>query len=87
MNMLKSKDKRISLSTDLIEGMKSIKYLCWEKIFDKKIMEIRNKEYYDLTILRASDGLLAILWNCITVILLYVFLTEYNSLNHIPNIK
>ena len=85
--MLKSKDKRISLSKDLIEGMKSIKYLCWEKIFDKKIMEIRKKEYYALTILRASDGLVGMLWNCINYILLYVFLTEYNSLNHITNIK
>jgi len=85
--MLKSKDKRISLSKDLIEGMKSIKYLCWEQIFDKKIMEIRNKEYLSLTILRASDGLVAMLWNCINYILLYVSLTEYNSLNHITNIK
>ena len=85
--MLKSKDKRISLSTDLIEGMKSIKYLCWEKIFDKKIMKIRKKEYLALTKSRVSDGLLAILWNCINYILLYVFLTEYNSLNHITNIK
>lgn len=40
--MMKIKDKRISLSTDLIEGMKSIKYLCWENIFDKKIMSIRK---------------------------------------------
>ena len=85
--MLKSKDKRISLSKDLIEGMKSIKYLCWEQIFDKKIMEIRNKEYLALTILRASDGLEGMLWNCINYILLYVSLTEYNSLNHITNIK
>ena len=85
--MLKSKDKRISLSKDLIEGMKSIKYLCWEKIFDKKIMEIRKKEYLALAILRASDGLVGMLWNCINYILLYVFLTEYNSLNHITNIK
>lgn len=40
--MMKFKDKRISLSNDLIEGIKSIKYLCWEKIFDKKVMKIRN---------------------------------------------
>ena len=85
--MLKSKDKRISLSKDLIEAMKSIKYLCWEKIFDKKIMEIRKKEYLALTIFRASDGLVAMHMNCINYILLYVVLTEYNSLNHITNIK
>jgi len=43
--MMKVKDKRISLSTDLIEGMKSIKYLGWENIFDRKIMAIRKKEF------------------------------------------
>ena len=50
-------------------------------------MEIRKKEYLALAILRASDGLVGMLWNCINYILLYVFLTEYNSLNHITNIK
>jgi hypothetical protein len=85
--MLVLKDKRISLSTDLIEGMKSIKYLCWETIFDKKIMDIRRKEYMALLILRASDGLVGMLWNCINYILLFAFLTSYNSMHNITNIK
>ena len=75
--MLKYKDKRISLSTDIIEGIKSIKYLSWEKIFNKKIMDIRNKEYFLLTIIRITDGFSRLFWNCIKQVLLYAFLTSY----------
>ena len=85
--MLKMKDKRISLSTDLIEGMKSIKYLCWETIFDKKIMDIRRKEYLYLTIIRIADGFSGMFWNCINYILLFVFLISYINLQHITNVK
>lgn len=35
--MFKHKDRRTALSTDIIEGMKSIKYLCWERIFERKV--------------------------------------------------
>lgn len=39
--MLKRKDKRISLTSDLIEGMKLIKFLDLEKIFRNKIKSIQ----------------------------------------------
>ena len=32
--MLTYTDQRISLFKDVIEGIKSIKYFCWESIFD-----------------------------------------------------
>jgi ABC-type bacteriocin/lantibiotic exporter with double-glycine peptidase domain len=36
------KDVRVAISKDVIEGIKSIKYLCWEEIFEKKIMKLRG---------------------------------------------
>ena len=39
------KDKRISLTTDVITGIKSIKYLSWERLFSDKILKIREDEY------------------------------------------
>ena len=36
------KDVRVGISKDVIEGIKSIKYLGWEEIFEKKIMQIRS---------------------------------------------
>lgn len=80
--MMKYKDERISLSKDLIEGMKSIKYLSWEEIFDNKIQVIRAKEYLSLTIARSFDGLLCIFWNFISYFLIYTFLMSYIDLGH-----
>lgn len=34
--MMGYKDKRVAMVTDIIECMKSIKYLSWEKIFEEK---------------------------------------------------
>lgn len=43
------KDDRIGLTTDVIEGMKQIKYLSWEETFNKKILELRKKEFRMIT--------------------------------------
>lgn len=71
------KDKRVALITDLIEGMKSIKYLNWEHIFKNKILEIRKKEFNILTILRSLDGSLGIFWNTLSVFLMYCFIVNF----------
>ncbi|CAK64501.1 unnamed protein product (macronuclear) [Paramecium tetraurelia] len=67
------KDKRVSLQSDLIEGMKQIKFLSWEGIFYKKIMKIRKCEFKMLSIYKALDGFGAVFWNNISYILLCIF--------------
>jgi hypothetical protein len=57
--------------------MKSIKYLCWERIFERKVEDIRSKEFCMLAIVRGSDGLLAVFWNTIGRVLMFVFLVGY----------
>ena len=85
--MFVEKDKRISLTTDLIEGMKSIKYLCWETIFDKRIVDIRRREYLKLFIVRIADGFLGLYWNSLSYVLLFFFLINYININHISNLS
>lgn len=79
---MKHKDKRISISKDVIDGIKSIKYLSWENIFRKKILEVRKKEYFNVCGIRISDALLAIFWNTISYLLLYTILTTYINKGH-----
>ncbi|CAD8191591.1 unnamed protein product [Paramecium octaurelia] len=67
------KDKRVGLQSDLIEGMKQIKFLSWEGIFYKKIMQIRKCEFKMLIIYKALDGFGAVFWNNISYILLCIF--------------
>ncbi|KAL4449649.1 hypothetical protein ABPG74_007472 [Tetrahymena malaccensis] len=75
--MYKIKDERATLTKDVIEGIKSIKYLSWEYIFLQKINSIRNREYKNLIFLKVLDGILTIFWQSLKVILLYTFLKGY----------
>jgi len=74
---LKVKDKRVALSKDVIEGMKSIKYLGWEKIFKGKIDKIRMEEFKYASITRVFDGVLSVFWNCANYFLLFFFLIGF----------
>lgn len=58
--MYSAKDERVSLSKDVMDGMKSIKYLGWEKIFLNKINLLRKKEYKHIFNARLLDGFLTI---------------------------
>ncbi|KAL4486709.1 hypothetical protein ABPG72_022184 [Tetrahymena utriculariae] len=73
----KKKDSRVSISKDVIEGMKSIKYLGWEEIFKQKIEKIRSQEFGYIITTRCLDGVLSIFWNCISYFLLFFFLVSY----------
>ena len=42
---MKHKDQRISLTNDIIYGIRQIKFLNWEKIFYDKILGIRKSEF------------------------------------------
>jgi len=74
---MNTKDKRVALSKDVIEGMKSIKYLGWEKIFKGKIEAIRNKELKFSCLARWLCGISSTLWNSTNYFLLYFFLVGY----------
>lgn len=63
------KDKRVSLISDIIEGMKSIKYLGWERIFEEKIKEYRKGEFKVLSLWRGFDGLLGVFWKSLRIVL------------------
>ncbi|CAD8191671.1 unnamed protein product [Paramecium octaurelia] len=72
--MLEYKDMRVGLSTDVIEGMKQIKYLSWEETFSKKIMGFRNWEFFMLSLLKGFDGLCSIFWNNVSYVLLCTYI-------------
>ncbi|KAL4509844.1 hypothetical protein ABPG73_023060 [Tetrahymena malaccensis] len=80
--LYKKKDERVTLSKDVIDGMKSIKYLGWEEIFNKKIEKIRSQEMGFMIKVRTLDGLLSILGNCVTNLLLFFFLISYVNDGH-----
>lgn len=53
-------DLRVTLSKDVIEGMKSIKYLGWESIFKNKIEKKRANEFKYIFILKSLDSVFCV---------------------------
>jgi hypothetical protein len=77
--LMMTKDKRMSLSQDMVNGMKSLKYLNWESIFYEKIVKIRQSEFWYIKIFQISAGVFIMFWSNISYILLYTFITEYTK--------
>ncbi len=71
------KDLRLGLTTDIYSGIKSIKYLSWEEIFDKKINFLRNLEFKSLSIIKGSDGILGIFWGVFSYVVLFITIIVY----------
>ena len=70
------KDQRISLTTDVINGIKQIKYLHWEAVFYKKIKKIRLFEFNYLKLSKYLDAFCVFFWACTsTIIATTTFLT------------
>ncbi|EGR29740.1 hypothetical protein IMG5_149230 [Ichthyophthirius multifiliis] len=74
-----AKDARVSVSKDVIEGIKSIKYLCWEEIFQKKIFQLRGVEFKFIVFAKILQGIFNIFWGSISYIILCILLTQYNN--------
>lgn len=73
------KDKRVSLMSNMIECMKSIKSFGWESIFLEKIKKFRGGEFFNITMWRSMDGILGIIWKSLRIVLQFVFLTSFLS--------
>ena len=71
------KDKRISLSTDVLQGIKSIKYLSWEKIFLNKINDFRNREFKNLQFLKACDVMIGFFFIFSPTLMIFATLAWY----------
>ncbi|KAL4477434.1 hypothetical protein ABPG74_002584 [Tetrahymena malaccensis] len=80
--LFQQKDQRVSLSKDVIDAMKSIKYLCWEDIFQRKIEKTRSCEFKQVIAIRVIDGVLGVFWNCLSYFLLFFFLISYVDDGH-----
>ncbi|CAD8154665.1 unnamed protein product [Paramecium octaurelia] len=72
--LFQRKDQRISLTTDVLHGIKQIKYLSWEQIFSNKLIFKRKMEFEMLVVVKIFDGLLVLFWNNINYILLYFYI-------------
>ena len=78
--MMQYKDARISLTQDVLMGVRQIKYLNWEAIFEKKILEIRAKEFDCLKIAKYLDALCVFFWAATTITISTFSFVAYDAL-------
>ncbi len=72
----------MGLSTDVIEGIKSIKYLSWEETFSEKILKLRKVEFKMLSNLKIINGFLNVFYNSLGKIFLLLTLIIYIDRGH-----
>ncbi|KII87771.1 hypothetical protein PLICRDRAFT_92667 [Plicaturopsis crispa FD-325 SS-3] len=60
-NLMKARDERVALMNEILGGIRMLKFMAWERSFEKRVLEIRKKElkYQKL------NYLIETLWNAI----------------------
>ncbi|EAR98273.2 ABC transporter C family protein (macronuclear) [Tetrahymena thermophila SB210] len=71
------KDQRVSMSKDVVEGIKNIKFLGWENIFSQKLKELRKKEFKQISFVRILDGLQTTFFISSSYFLLYILISSF----------
>jgi len=64
---MKVQDKRIGLTSNIVEGIKSIKYLCWESVFHGKLLDLREKEFAFVERLKYLDCYSVVIWGTASI--------------------
>ncbi|KAI8638609.1 P-loop containing nucleoside triphosphate hydrolase protein [Parasitella parasitica] len=60
--LMKSRDKRVSLMNELLQGIRQIKFFAWESNWAKRIMRSRNTELEHLKTTFMSEVIFLLLW-------------------------
>ncbi|KAL4483231.1 hypothetical protein ABPG74_019257 [Tetrahymena malaccensis] len=72
-----AKDSRVSLSKDIIEGIKNIKYLGWEDIFKQKIEKIRSNEVKYTKMTKILDIFQNTIFNMLSYFMIFTLLISF----------
>ncbi|KAI7895791.1 P-loop containing nucleoside triphosphate hydrolase protein [Mucor mucedo] len=60
--LMKTRDKRVSLMNEVLQGIRQIKFFAWESNWTKRILEIRNIELGHLRTVYFSEVIFGLLW-------------------------
>lgn len=60
--LMKARDKRVSLMTEVLQGIRQIKFFAWETNWEKRVMEARNAELAQLAVTYINGVLFSLVW-------------------------
>ncbi|XP_053568742.1 ATP-binding cassette sub-family C member 10 isoform X2 [Bombina bombina] len=80
--MLKHKDARVKLMTELLSGMRVVKFYTWEEHFSHSVSALREKELRSLRAIKLLDALCVYLWAALPVLVSIITFITYVLLGH-----
>nr|XP_040564251.1 ATP-binding cassette sub-family C member 10-like [Lepeophtheirus salmonis] len=81
-HMMSAKDDRVKIIAEIIEGIRVIKYYCWESFFTDKTNSHRNDEIYYLKWRKYLDAVCVYLWASTPVIISVSTFATYSALGN-----
>ncbi|MBN3297038.1 MRP7 protein, partial [Amia calva] len=81
-HLLKHKDSRVKLMTEILFGMRVIKFYTWEKHFTEKIAGCRKQELSHLKTIKYLDAVCVYTWAALPVVISILTFITYVLLGH-----
>jgi len=80
--MIEHRDERLKLTTAVVIGIRALKFLSWEEIFQNKIMKIRDKEFSFVRKAKYLDALCVYFWATTTIIITTITFKYFEYTGH-----
>ncbi|XP_063774836.1 ATP-binding cassette sub-family C member 10 [Pseudophryne corroboree] len=81
-DMLAHKDDRVKLVTELLSGMRVVKFYTWEEHFARLVTSLRKKELRSLRAIKLLDAICVYLWAALPVLVSIMTFVTYVLLGH-----
>ncbi|XP_036624800.1 multidrug resistance-associated protein 7 isoform X2 [Trichosurus vulpecula] len=81
-SMLQHKDARVKLMTELLCGIRVIKFCGWEQTLASRVQKLRAQELQQLRIIKYLDAACVYLWAALPVVISIVIFITYVLMGH-----
>ncbi|XP_034455993.1 multidrug resistance-associated protein 7 [Hippoglossus hippoglossus] len=81
-HMLRFKDSRVKLMTEILFGIRVIKFYTWEPHFIQKVADCRKRELSHLKVIKYLDAMCVYTWAALPVVISILTFVTYVMLGH-----
>ncbi|KAF9095081.1 hypothetical protein BGX29_009172 [Mortierella sp. GBA35] len=81
-SLMETRDRRVGLMSELLQGIRMIKFFAWERKIQKKIMEVRDQELRRYVRLYILNTFFTLLWFTSPILVTVMSFTSYTKLEH-----
>ncbi|KAG8964201.1 hypothetical protein FRC03_002096 [Tulasnella sp. 419] len=71
-NLMKSRDERVGLMNEILGGIRMLKFMAWERSFEKRVLKIRERELHYQKRNYYIEALFNLVWNASPILVTLV---------------